>query len=123
VASVAGREERLDILVGPELASAHKLFTPRLEHGFCGIQFPRTREALTFRFDPNALPFVGLWLCQGGWPTEQDGHFVLALEPCTARADALAEAASRGEHRVLPPHVRHEWSIELSATVGDDSCE
>ena len=115
LAKVHGGTTRLDVLVGRELLTAHKLFTPRVSNGLCGIHFPRTREALVYRFDPVALPYIGLWICQGAWPNADTGHFTVALEPCSGRPDSLVEAISRDEQRVLAPHKTHRWWIEVNA--------
>jgi hypothetical protein len=121
LADMRGERVRLDVLQGPELKTAHKLFTSRIRSGSCGVHFPCTREGLRYRFDPEAQPYIGLWLCQGGWPSSENGHFTVALEPCTGRTDSLAEAFSNGEHRTLQPHGVHRWWLEMEMLSDCDS--
>ncbi len=109
----------LDKIIGPEQGTADKLFSPRLSEGSCGVYFPSTDEAIAFHFDPASLPYVGIWICQGGWPTIENGHFTVALEPCTARADSLAEAVERGESFVIGPHKEHSWSLRIELRRGE----
>jgi len=109
----------LNALAGPTQKTAEKLFTPRLSHGYCGLYFPSTDEAIVFRFDPQVVPFVGLWICQGGWPADRTGHFTVALEPCNGRPDSLAEAIARNECRELLPHTVHRWTLRIEIHQGD----
>lgn len=45
---------------------ADKLFTGRLERGLAALYSPSTDSSLELHFDPSELPYVGLWICQGG---------------------------------------------------------
>jgi galactose mutarotase-like enzyme len=125
--SATGRFERgseipwrgLDLIEGPSAGTAEKLFTPRLTTGFCALHDAASNESIVFRFDPHELPFVGLWVCQGGWPTSRKAkHFTVALEPCLARTDALSEAALRGEAVILPAGGERRWSLEVELLRG-----
>ncbi len=109
----------LNALAGPAQRTAEKLFTPRLSHGYCGLHFPNTDEAIVFRFDPQAVPFVGLWICQGAWPADRTSHFTVALEPCNGRPDSLAQAIARNECPELLPHTVHRWALRIEIHQGD----
>jgi len=103
----------------PTSGRADKLYTGRLAQGWCGIRLPSTDSGLTFRFDPAAVPFVGLWICQGGWPTSRASkHYTVALEPCSARPDSLAEAIARGEAPVLPAGEILRWTLTIELHQG-----
>ena len=98
----SGRMVQLNRIVSPSAGTAEKLFTPRLSLGFCGMFLPREDEGIAFRFDPRLVPYVGIWMCQGGWPTRRAAkHFTAALEPCFGRPDSLEEAIRRNECAVL----------------------
>ncbi len=97
-----------------------KLFTGPLESGlasspdsgWCSLARPSVGLQLTLRFDPVATPYLGLWLCYGGWPeTPGPKQVCVALEPCTAPVDSLAEPGSWS--RLLDPGETTNWPIEL----------
>ena len=111
-------------LEGPRAGFADKLFTGRLSEGWCALWKPAAGISLTFRFDPAQVPYVGLWICQGGWPERRDaaraseGHFTVALEPCSGRPDALDVAIARGEARSIEPGEEQRWTLTLELRTG-----
>jgi galactose mutarotase-like enzyme len=106
--------DRLDVLAGPERGWAEKLFTEGLNEGFCELHDAHSDVSVSFRFDPQTMPYVGLWICQGGWPESRASrHFTVALEPCSGRPDSLAEAVSRGECATLAPRGVNRWILEV----------
>jgi galactose mutarotase-like enzyme len=110
----SGRMVHLNQVLAPIAGTADKLFTPRLSEGFCGMFLPRAEEGITFRFDPRLVPFVGIWICQGGWPTSRaTKHFTIALEPCLGRPDSLEEAVKRNECAVLRGGESIQWWMEI----------
>lgn len=111
-----GRMVDLNKVVSPTVASAEKLFTPQLSEGFCAMFLPGENESITFRFDPKLVPYVGLWICQGGWPTRRGPkQFTVALEPCNGRPDSLKDAIGRNECATLPGHRSLQWWMEIEA--------
>ncbi len=110
----------LDVLRSPEARTADKLFTCKLCEGFCAFHDRASDESIIFRFDAARTPYVGLWICQGGWPTAQgvEKHFTVALEPCSGRPDALSEAAGRGECLYLEPRAVERWWLEVTLRAG-----
>lgn len=108
-----GKPGTLNEISGPQQKTADKLFTPRLSQGHCGLRFPHTGEAVFFRFDPRLVPFLGLWICQGGFPTEGLSEFTVALEPCSGRPDSLVTAIARGECPELSAHATHRWWLHV----------
>jgi hypothetical protein len=107
-----GASVALDAITGPRQKTADKLFTPRLSQGYCGVRFP-AGEALFFRFDPRLVPYVGLWICQGGFPPEGTPEFTLALEPCNGRPDSLATAIACGECPELAGGATQRWKLDI----------
>jgi len=115
----SGQIVSLDRLVAPSASTAEKLFTPHLGEGFCGMFLPRQNESIAFRFDPRLVPYVGIWLCQGGWPTTRAAkHFTVALEPCNGRPDSLEEAIRRDECAVLAGYGSRRWWLEIEVNGG-----
>lgn len=113
-----GTEADLSELTTIKRHTADKLFTPRLSSGHSAVFYPDPDECLTFQFDSQAVPYLGIWICQGGWPSPDRGHFAVALEPCTGRPDSLAEAIRRGECDVLQPGERKKWQVSIEAVPG-----
>jgi galactose mutarotase-like enzyme len=114
-----GREVNLAELTTVNAHTADKLFTSRLSNGECTIRYPRTNEALVFQFDPALVPYLGIWICQGGWPSMDHGHFTIALEPCTGRPDSLWESIKMGECDVLQPGQTKTWELRLEVRSGE----
>ena len=86
--------------------------------GWCALERRTLGARLTMRFDPKANPWLGLWICYGGWPSAVAARkgFTVALEPCTSPVDSLAEAITRGEAKMLEPGAEAHWQLELEVT-------
>ena len=113
-----GRMVKINRIASASAKTAEKLFTPRLTEGLCGV-FPREDENIVFRFDPQLVPYVGLWICQGGWPASRAAkHFTVALEPCNGRPDSLEEAVRRNECAVLEANGSTSWWMDIEVNGG-----
>jgi len=81
--------------------------------GWAALERSAIGLRLTVRFDPAITPYLGLWLCYGGWP---DGpgprQHCVALEPSTAPTDALSTTGSWS--RRLAPGESVNWPMELN---------
>ncbi len=89
--------------------------------GWCALERRTLGARLTLRFDPIINPWLGLWICYGGWPeavTARKG-FTVALEPCTSPVDSLAEAIRRGEAKTLAAGAEQRWQLMLEVTPLD----
>lgn len=107
--------ESLAHVPGHERGLAVKLFTDALRHGCCELR--QGAEALRVEWDVHAAPYLGLWLCYGGWPDDgRPGHLTVGLEPCSGRPDSLAEARQHGECWTLPPGGARRWWVRLTCT-------
>ena len=114
-----GQIVNINRVASPSANTAEKLFTPRLSEGFCGMFLPRENESIGFRFDPKIVPYVGIWICQGGWPSSRTGkHFTVGLEPCNGRPDSLDEAIRRNECAVVDPSGTKQWWMEIEINCG-----
>lgn len=115
----SGRTVDLSRVLHPSAATADKLFTPRLSTGFCGLFLPDANESIAFHFDPELIPHLGIWICQGGWPTSgATTQFTVALEPCTGRPDSLEEAIRREECSVVGSSGTKHWWLEIEVAAG-----
>ena len=90
---------------------AEKLFSDRLSEtdGWCRLE--RRHVGVTFRFDPRATPYLGLWLCYGGWPERGERQMCVAMEPTTAPTDALATMG--GWTRWMEPGETTHWPMDV----------
>jgi galactose mutarotase-like enzyme len=91
-----------------------KLFAGPLaaSENWCALERPSVGVRLRFRFDTSEIPYLGLWICYGGWP-ERPGpkQMCVALEPSTAPVDSLARPGPWS--RVLAPGKSYSWSVIL----------
>jgi galactose mutarotase-like enzyme len=113
------RARNFGIVQERSLGVAVKAFTDVLHEGFAGIYDSAANESLMLEFDPQRVPYLGLWLCYGGWPVGVNHrHLTVALEPCTGRPDALDQAVQRGECVELAPEEEYRWTLSLSVWKG-----
>ncbi len=98
---------------------AIKGFTDILKEGVTGLYRSNKNESILISFDINKLPYLGVWLCYGGWPVDSTKkHFTIALEPTTGRPDSLSEAVRREECSVIKAGEEKKWQIEFSLWEG-----
>ena len=115
----SGRMIELNRVAPPTASTADKLFTGPLSEGFCGMFLPGKNESIAFRFDPRMVPYLGLWICQGGWPeSRSEKQFTVALEPCSGRPDSLSESIRRNECVMLAANETARWWMEIEINGG-----
>jgi len=94
-----------------------KLYTPAPSEGWAAIERKQAALRVQVGFDRALTPYLGLWLCYGGWPEGQPKHQqCVALEPCTAPGDSLAEALERGWSRMLAPGRSASWRMTIAVS-------
>jgi hypothetical protein len=94
--------------------TAHKLFARMRKSGWGALYREKVGQGLVVRFDPNALPFLGMWICAGAWPaTGVEKQYTVALEPTTSNVDSLASAIRNGTARTLEARERCRWKLEI----------
>lgn len=99
-----GCKTDLSLAQGPAAGTGDKLFAGPLREGegWCELERGSAGLRIRVRFDVKANPYLGLWICYGGWPEKPGPKQVcVAMEPATAPVDSLA--------------VTGRWSRELSA--------
>jgi galactose mutarotase-like enzyme len=95
-----------------------KLFTKAPSEGWCILERRRAGLQLRIDFDPALTPYLGLWLCYGGWPEGQsERQNCVAIEPCTAPIDSLEAALNNGSARTLAPGESVSWWVKISTSV------
>jgi galactose mutarotase-like enzyme len=116
---------RTDLSVVQRAASAigDKLFAGPLSasQNWCALDRPKLGVRIWVGFDPAATPYLGLWICSGGWP-ERPGpkQMCVALEPSTAPVDSLAITGPWS--RTLTPGESFSWPmvVEIELVTGID---
>lgn len=95
-----------------------KLFAGPLgaEENWCELSRPSAGVKIRVSFEAGRTPYLGLWICYGGWP-EREGpkQMCVAIEPATAPVDSLAVEGPWS--RVLAAGESYEWvmTVDLRA--------
>jgi galactose mutarotase-like enzyme len=107
---------RLDVAFGPETHTAEMFYTSRLKESICGICREASGQVLEVSFDSERLPYLGLWLCYGGWPDDSTGplQYAVALEPTTSACNTLARAQQANAAITLRSGEIFDWEICFS---------
>jgi galactose mutarotase-like enzyme len=112
----AGDQVDLSTAAAADSGFGDKLFAGPFQSksdGWATLERPKIGLRLTVRFEPALTPYLGLWLCYGGWPDAQGQKQVcVALEPATAPVDSLATTGPWS--RVLEPGETCTWPMELA---------
>lgn len=91
-----------------------KLFAAAPREGWAAIERVRQGVRIEVSWAPQRTSWMGLWLCYGGWPEGQaQRQQCVAIEPCTAPADSLAEAAAGGWAKKLAPGASDAWWMKI----------
>jgi len=82
----------------------------RAHENWCALERPAVGVCIRVKFDAAATPYLGLWICSGGWP-ERPGpkQMCVAMEPATAPVDSLAQTGVWS--RVLGPGESYSWPL------------
>lgn len=111
----AGERQRWPKIAGRDLATigkpsglAAKLFV-EVESGEVRLHHP-TGASWRLRWPLDELPFLGLWINEGGWSgTGGEPYCNLGVEPTTTPADDLGGARGGGARRLAPGEQRRWW--------------
>jgi galactose mutarotase-like enzyme len=116
---------RLDIAGDRDSGTAEMFYTARLSQGCCGIHRSATGQTLDIWFDPQRLPYLGLWLCYGGWPEGGSGprQYAVALEPTTSGCNTLSAAERSGSAVTLDPGRTFDWEIRFRIRNSHGDCD
>lgn len=101
-------------VIGPEdgVSADKYFFTGKLETGYAGLFDPSTGERLWLRFPADQVPYLAIWVNHGGY----GGHYHVAIEPATAKKDALDLAIRANEVANVGPQAQYHWYLEIEIT-------
>ena len=119
VIEIGGKQVDLRKVPDKSFGKTAKLFSEKLKKGVAGLYRQDWDESIVFDFDPAKVPYLGLWLCYGGWPEESDNkHYTLGIEPTTGWPDSLSEAVRWGDKRSIKANSKFEWSLDITIQNG-----
>jgi galactose mutarotase-like enzyme len=105
-------ETNLNVAHPADSGIGDKLFAGPLaaDENWCELVRPDADVKIRVGFDAEKTPYLGLWICYGGWP-EREGpkQMCVALEPATAPVDSLAVKSAWS--RVLAPGESYDWPM------------
>jgi galactose mutarotase-like enzyme len=97
---------------------ASKVFVRSPGSGRVDVAISDSSERLTMHFDPQEIPWLGLWINNRGWSgCGSDPYLNLGLEPATTPYDSVSQAIDNDAVIWLEPGESRQWSlaVELSA--------
>lgn len=109
-----GSRTDLSVAQPPESGIGDKLFTGPLgeQENWCELVRPSAGLRIRVSFDQTATPYLGLWICHGGWPDRPGPkQTCVAMEPSTAPVDSLAETGPWS--RVLKAGESYSWPMHV----------
>ena len=115
-----GQAVDLSLILPEHVHLVDKLYTTRLEEGWCVLHDPKTGRYVAFLFSPGEIPFVGLSINLGGWPLNGPGYYNLGLEPCRGYPDRLDRAVTSGDYVTTQPGQRLTWTMDMCVGLTDD---
>jgi hypothetical protein len=70
-----GSSTDLSLAQAPDSGIGDKLFAGPLQpsENWCALERPRAGLRINVSFDSAATPYLGLWICYGGWPERPGG--------------------------------------------------
>ena len=109
-----GGDADLSVAAAADSGIGDKLFAGPLNpsQNWCALERPSAGLRIRVKFDALATPYLGLWICYGGWP-ERPGpkQVCVAMEPATAPVDSLAAIGPWS--RLLGPDEAFAWPMEI----------
>lgn len=93
---------------------AKKLFVRSPDSGSVEVRLNDPREQLVMTFDPDELPWVGLWINNRGWSgCGSEPYLNLGLEPSMTPYDSVSEAIANDAIEWLEPGETRTWALQL----------
>jgi galactose mutarotase-like enzyme len=107
---------QVDLRIAQPVSSGigDKLFAGPLNptENWCALERPSANLRIRITFDTSATPYLGLWICYGGWPDRPGPkQMCVALEPATAPVDSLAVTGPWS--RTIAPGESIPWPMIL----------
>lgn len=111
--TTTGEEYEID-RVYPDIGTHYEKYyvLDELNEGWAALQNPQTKDVLALSFPPDKVPYLGLWVNEGGYYNQYN----VALEPCTGAFDRVDMASRFDKVSVVPAKGSYTWHLGL--TIG-----
>ncbi len=86
-------------------------FKQPFKEGYAKLVYPKSNASVTLGWDAKQLPYVGVWITQGGYR----GDYNCAIEPTTSYHDSMSKALETQTHCVL--EKGESTQFELTVTL------
>ncbi|SFB58148.1 Galactose mutarotase [Cohnella sp. OV330] len=87
-----------------------KFYAPgKVSEGWCGLSCERSGDWLRMDFDPQRVPYIGVWIDEGMFNRQN----AVALEPSIGYFDSLDRARANGTAQTIPPGQAYEWTMTV----------
>ncbi|MFK7800239.1 MAG: DUF5107 domain-containing protein [Anaerolineae bacterium] len=120
---IAWPHPELSNVPASDFGRAYKIFTAPLDafnsdkQVETAIHDPSGTHALTFRFSPDQISHIAIWMNYGAWSGIGSApYFNLGLEPCIGSKDGLTDAKAIDEYGLVQAKQHSRWSLELIIT-------
>ncbi|KGX93974.1 hypothetical protein N781_02015 [Pontibacillus halophilus JSM 076056 = DSM 19796] len=90
-------------------------FTEPLTEGWCRVIQGDLDATLTYTFEKDKVPYLGVWKTHGGYR----GDYNFALEPCTGVYDDVYVAHKIGKASYIPANGTYTWTFTME--IGGES--
>jgi galactose mutarotase-like enzyme len=94
---------------------ADKLLLPSPAEGWCALERIGLRARLRVEWNPSDWPWLGLWICYGGWPDAPGAKkgYTVAIEPCNLPVDSLSDSLETGAGSYLDGGATRSWQLRV----------
>jgi galactose mutarotase-like enzyme len=112
-----GQTIRLD-LVPPRNDTGYQKywFEQKVTEGWCILHDPGGRLSIGMSFPPEQVPWLGMWLNEGGFA----GQYNIAPEPATAAMDRIDFSKMWDRGSLLKPGEKREWHLTITVAEGGE---
>jgi galactose mutarotase-like enzyme len=85
-------------------------FSSPVKEGTCSLVDPSAGMAIGLRFPPEQVPYLGIWVNEGGWAGQNN----IGIEPAFGGMDSPVQAARYDMRSGLAPRETKNWYVEVS---------
>lgn len=111
-----GGQINLNEISSPEARHAEKFYaTNKLTEGWVTLNNPKIARCITFSFPPDKVPYLGLWINEGGW----HGDYNVAPEPATGMLDRLDVADLWNSVSSVGSGESYQWYLNITLSKVD----
>ena len=108
---VEGEYRHFNTLFEAPLNGCEKYYFKHVfKEGYTRLVYPESDASIILKWDATQLPYVGVWITQGGYR----GEYNCAIEPTTSYYDSVSKAIETKTHCVLKCNESVSFIMEIS---------